>query len=81
MVANATPLFGANPFETLSWEEFSGTINGDLKSVFYPTKAVISEMKRQKEGRIVYVSSLPAKKISQGMVSHGVTRSALTTFA
>lgn len=81
LVANATPLFGANPFETLSWEEFSGTVIGDLKSVFYPTKAVIPEMKKQKDGRIIYVSSLPAKKVSQGMFSHGVARSALTTFA
>lgn len=80
LVSNAGPLFRPVPITQLTWEEFGGTVDQDIRCAFFSTKAVLDDMVEQQYGRIVYIGSMSASRPSTGLAHHGAARAALTTF-
>ncbi|MEU7839148.1 SDR family NAD(P)-dependent oxidoreductase [Nonomuraea sp. NPDC049129] len=77
--ANISPPFA--PLTELSWPDFSGKVIGELSAVFHVTQQVLDLMRKQGEGRIVYVSSLSADLVRPGAIAHATAKAALNTFA
>ncbi|MFG1965220.1 SDR family NAD(P)-dependent oxidoreductase [Nonomuraea sp. NPDC049028] len=77
--ANISPPFA--PLTELSWPDFSGKVIGELSAVFHITRQVLDLMRKQGEGRIVYVSSLSADLVRPGAIAHATAKAALNTFA
>lgn len=63
-------------FDTLTWESFSGKVNGELAGVFHLTKQALVDMSAQRSGRIVYVSSIDADMVG-GSPAQAVAKAAL----
>src|SRR5699024_2304732 len=65
----------------MTWEEFGGTVEQDIRSAFFSTKAVLPAMIDQRHGRIVYIGSMSAVHTTPGVAHHGAGRAAITAFA
>ena len=61
ILVNNAGIFKQVDFELISEEELSDMINVDLKGPFLLLQKVIEEMKKQKQGKIINVSSLVGK--------------------
>lgn len=81
LVSNAGPLFRPVPLTEMTWDEFGGTIDQDVRCAFFTTKAVMQGMTERGYGRIVYIGSMSADHPTGGLSHHGAARAALTTFA
>lgn len=81
LVSNAGPLFRPIPLHEMSWEDFGGTVEADLRCAFFSTQAVLPTMTEQKRGRVVYIGSVSGDHPTPGLSHHGAARAALTTFA
>jgi 3-oxoacyl-[acyl-carrier protein] reductase len=72
----AAPPFG--PLEHVPWEAFAAKVNGELAGVYHLTRRVLPIMRRQRSGRIVYVSATAAELII-GSAAHA--KAAVNAFA
>jgi 3-oxoacyl-[acyl-carrier protein] reductase len=81
LVSNAGPLFRPVPLREISWEEFGGTVEADLRCAFFSTQAVLPDMLEAGWGRLVLIGSASAERPSPGVAHHGAARAALTTYA
>lgn len=81
LVSNAGPLFRPIPVIEMTWDDFGGLLEQDMKSVFFSTKAVLPAMIERSYGRIVYIGSVSSRHPSPGVAHHGSARAALATFA
>jgi 3-oxoacyl-[acyl-carrier protein] reductase len=71
------------PFEpllSLSWDSFIGKISGELAGAFFLTQAALPSMVRQRNGRIVYISSTAADTLGS-VAAHSTAKAALNTFS
>ena len=64
LVNNAGGNNGSNKVESLTEEDWDAVIDRNLKSVFLCSKAVIGVFKKQKQGRIINISSQAGRAIS-----------------
>jgi len=60
MVQTGTPAVGA-PFDELTPEDLQRELEITLKTAFHTTQAVLPAMVERRYGRIVMVSSVPAR--------------------
>lgn len=74
----AAPPFG--PLEHVPWEAFAAKVNGELAGVYHLTRRVLPVMRRQRSGRIVYVSATAAELII-GSPAHSTAKAAVNAFA
>lgn len=81
LVSNAGPLFRPIPLTEMTWDDFGGLLNDDMKSAFFATKSVLPTMIERGRGRIVYIGSASSQHASPGLSHHGSSRAALATFA
>lgn len=61
LVLNANASFKIAPFMEQSWEEFEAKLVGELKSAFYPCKAVVPSMIEHQRGCIIAISSITSR--------------------
>lgn len=80
LVLNANASFAIAPFVEHKWEDFEAKLLGELKSAFYPCKAVVPSMVEQRRGCIIAVSSVASRYASEGFCSHSTAKSALDGF-
>lgn len=81
LVLNANALFKPTPFTEYKWEDFEAKLVGELKSAFYPCKAIVPSMIDHKRGCIIAVSSVAARYfIEPGMIAHSTAKSGLDAF-
>lgn len=80
LVLNANASFKIAPFLKQSWEEFEAKLVGELKSAFYPCKAVVPSMIEQKRGCIIAISSIAARYPEEGLFAHTTAKSGLDGF-
>lgn len=80
LVLNANASFAIAPFLEHKWEDFEAKLLGELKSAFYPCKAVVPSMVEQRKGCIIAVSSIASRYASEGFISHSSAKSALDGF-
>lgn len=57
LVLNASGKFVIAPFVDYEWSDFEEKLLGDITSVFYPCKAVVPSMIKNKRGCIIAISS------------------------
>jgi len=82
LVCNANtgrPSFAA--LESLTWDDFIGTVTGELAGAFFITQCVLDVMRPQGHGQIIYISSTAADFAGPGRLSQSTAKSALNTFS
>lgn len=80
LVLNANISFALAPFLEHKWDDFEAKVVGELKSVFYPCKAVVPSMLEQQRGCIIAISSVSARCPVQGYCAHDTAKSGLDAF-
>lgn len=80
LVLNANTSFKIAPFIEQAWEEFEAKLVGELKSAFYPCKAVVPSMIEHKRGCIVAISSITSRHADPGFSAHTTAKSGLDGF-
>lgn len=80
LVANANAAFFISSFIDTPWEDFEAKLLGELKSTFFPCKAVVPSMIEQKRGCIIVVSSGASRMPSEGLSAHSTAKSGLDAF-
>ena len=82
LVNSSSPSGVFKPFEQMTWDEFALGVNNELKAAFTLTKAVLPIMRRQRYGRIIYISSGLAKNPNvEGAISIATAKAGLVAFA
>jgi 3-oxoacyl-[acyl-carrier protein] reductase len=81
LVNTALIPYAIKPFQDLSWKEFGGKLNDEMRAAFTLTKAVIPSMTARGHGRIVHVSTNLARQPREGMIALGSSKAALVQFA
>ncbi|HEX2312906.1 MAG TPA: SDR family oxidoreductase [Thermomonospora sp.] len=74
----ASPTF--EPLSALPWSTFAHKLTSELAGAFFLTREVVAVMRRQRSGRIVYVSSTAADA-SAGSIAHSSAKAALNAFS
>ncbi|GAA3546259.1 3-oxoacyl-ACP reductase FabG [Nonomuraea rosea] len=74
----AAPPFG--PLEHVPWEAFAAKMSDELAGVYHLTRRVLPVMRRQRSGRIVYVSATAAELII-GSAAQSTAKAAVNAFA
>ncbi len=77
LVNNAHGTIRRNTFEKTSWNEFTENLNGTIKGAHNCCHAVISEMQKQKWGRIINIMDNIVNEPVKGYSSHTTAQSAL----
>jgi len=81
LINNANIQFAFKSFMEMSWSEFSDKINNEMSSAFHLCQEVVPYMEKQKEGKIILVSSGLSRTPSHGFIAHGTAKAAIATFA
>ena len=63
-------IYPFNYIEDISENEWDKVMNVNLKGVFLATQSCIPQMKKQRYGRIVFMSSISGSKVGQPTLSH-----------
>jgi NAD(P)-dependent dehydrogenase (short-subunit alcohol dehydrogenase family) len=69
------------PLEVMSTDEFRDSINTHFWGPYFTTMAVLGDMKRQRQGRIVNISSIGGKISVPHLLPYSVGKFALTGFS
>ena len=69
------------PMDTLTLQDYDDAMKLHFWAPLYTTYAVLPEMRQQREGRIVNVSSIGGKVVSPHMVAYCASKFALTGFS
>jgi 3-oxoacyl-[acyl-carrier protein] reductase len=80
LVLNASASFVTAPFLEYQWSDFETKVLSELKSVFYPIKAVVRSMVEKQQGCIIAVSSMASRYPSEGLCAHSTAKSGLDAF-
>ncbi len=80
LVNNAHGTIRRNTFEDTIWNEFTENLNGTIKGAHNCCQAVISEMKKRKQGRIINIMDNIVNEPVKGYTSHITAQSALVGF-
>ncbi len=80
LVNNAHGTIRRKAFENTIWNEFTANINGTIKGAHNCCQAVISEMQKQKSGRIINIMDNIVNEPVKGYASHTTAQSALVGF-
>ena len=80
LVLNANASFKIAPFMEQSWEDFEAKLTGELKSAFYPCKAVVPSMIEHKRGCIIAISSMASRHADPGFSAHTTAKSGIDGF-
>lgn len=77
VLANIAGIVLVKPFDTITWEEYSRTINVNLGGTFLLCKYVLPFMKKQKSGAIVNMASVSGHVGQIDHVMYGATKGAI----
>ena len=80
LVNNAHGTIRRKTFEDTIWKEFTENLNGTIKGAHNCCQAVISEMQKQKCGRIINIMDNMVNEPVKGYTSHTTAQSALVGF-
>ena len=76
LVNNAHGTIKRNAFEDTIWNEFTENLNGTIKGAYNCCQAVISEMQKQKRGRIINIMDNIVNEPVKGYTCHTTAQSA-----
>lgn len=78
VLVNNAGVIQVGPFETMTLEDFDNAIRSHFWGPLYTTLAVLPEMRRRREGRIVNISSIGGKISVPHLLPYGASKFALT---
>ncbi|NHN85206.1 SDR family NAD(P)-dependent oxidoreductase [Acetobacter musti] len=77
VIINNAGLMPLSPLEKLKIDDWSRTIDVNLKGTLYGIAAALPHMKTQKSGQIINVSSVAGHKVSPGSAVYSATKTAV----
>jgi NAD(P)-dependent dehydrogenase (short-subunit alcohol dehydrogenase family) len=77
VLANIAGIVLVKPFDTITWEEYTRTVNVNLGGTFLLCKYVLPFMKKQKSGSIVNMASVSGHVGQMDHVIYGATKGAI----
>ncbi|MEE9443990.1 MAG: 3-oxoacyl-ACP reductase family protein [candidate division Zixibacteria bacterium] len=77
VLVNNAGIWEENPIDTMSEEGLRRTIDTNLLGCFFPTMAVAAQMKKQKSGSIIFISSTAGQRGEAFCSPYAATKSAL----
>ena len=80
LVSNAGGGWMEKPFDQLSWLDYAGVIDSELKAAFGLTKAILPMMMAQQAGRLIYMASSLAHHVLPDTVASSTAKAALLAF-
>ncbi|WCM60717.1 SDR family oxidoreductase [Paenibacillus polymyxa] len=80
LVHNAGMSFVKKSFEDMIFDEFIQKSHDELQAAFTSTKSVLPYMKKQKYGKLIYVSSGLSNQPAPNFIAHGTSKGALNSF-
>ncbi|MEQ0564232.1 SDR family oxidoreductase [Amycolatopsis sp. NEAU-NG30] len=81
LVCNAATPIKQAAFADMPWEDFAAKLTGELGAAYHVTQLALPVMRKQRYGRLVFVSSGQAERPgAPGMIAHGSAKAALNTF-
>ena len=80
LVNNAHGTIRRKTFENTIWNEFTENMNGTIKGAHNCCQAVINEMKKRKQGRIINIMDNIVNEPVKGYTCHTTAQSALVGF-
>ncbi|MGV3244622.1 SDR family NAD(P)-dependent oxidoreductase [Staphylococcus sp. 11261D007BR] len=80
LVNNAAINFAMKSFSDMAWDEFKAKMDDELKAAFNSTKAVLPMMKKQKNGKLIYISSGLSHNPMPDFIAHGTAKAAINSF-
>ncbi len=81
LVNNANISFPVKPFTELSWEEIESKITGEMKALYNCAQAVLKDMLKRKQGKIILISSGLSRRPGYGFSAHAAAKSAVDGIA
>jgi 3-oxoacyl-[acyl-carrier protein] reductase len=81
LVSNANMSFTAKPFMEQTWEEFSQKLNDELHASYVTARYAAENMKKNRYGRLIFVSSTLSEMPAPGFIAHGAAKGALDSFS
>lgn len=81
VLINTAGMIAVGPMETMRIEDFEEAMNANFWGPLYTCLAVLPEMKRRREGRIVNVSSIGGKISVPHLVPYSASKFALVGFS
>ncbi|CBW25380.1 probable short chain dehydrogenase/reductase [Halobacteriovorax marinus SJ] len=81
LVSNANMSFTQKPFLDQSWEEFAQKLNDELHASYITAKHASENMKGNKYGRLVFISSTLSESPAPSFIAHGTAKGALDSFS
>ena len=81
LVSNANMNFTAKPFTEQTWDEFSQKLNDEMHAAYVTAKYAVENMKKNRYGRLVFVSSTLSENPAPSFIAHGSAKGALDSFS
>ena len=81
LVHNALIPYVITSFADLTWEQFGGKLEQEMRAAFLLTKAVVPGMVSRSYGRLLYLTAQPSRHPRNGMINLGVPKAAMNQFA
>jgi 3-oxoacyl-[acyl-carrier protein] reductase len=81
LVNNANINFPVKPFTELSWEDINAKITGEMKALYNCSQAVLKDMIKRKQGKLVFISSGLSRRPGYGFSAHAAAKSAVDGIA
>jgi 3-oxoacyl-[acyl-carrier protein] reductase len=81
LVSNANMNFTAKPFVDQTWSEFSQKLNDELHASYVCAKFAVESMRKNKFGRLIFISSTLSESPAPSFIAHGTAKGALDSFS
>ncbi|MBT8352662.1 MAG: SDR family oxidoreductase [Deltaproteobacteria bacterium] len=81
LVNNANINFPIKPFVELAWDQIEAKILGEMKALYNCSQAVLKDMMKRNEGKLIFVSSSLSRFPGYGFSAHAAAKSAMDSMA
>jgi len=81
LVSNANMHFTAKPFTEQTWQEFSEKLMNEMHASYVTAKYATMTMKKNKFGRLIFISSTLSESPAPSFIAHGSAKGALDSFS
>lgn len=81
LVNNANINFHVKPFIELSWQDIEAKITGEMKALYNCSQAVLKDMVKRRQGKLIFISSGLSRRPGYGFSAHAAAKSAVDGIA
>lgn len=80
LIVNASGSFVIAPFVDYKWQDFEAKVLEETKAAFFPCKAVVPSMIKNRRGCIIVISTGLSRAPNMGFIAHSTAKSGLDAF-